>query len=103
MIPSERGFVWPVSDAVNGNEEKGRKPVREFINEVEKYPGLLEIIQKIEGLVKQYGIHASGVVFPDEDPYEMSAFMRAPDGTIVTQFSLHPQENMGLTKYDFVL
>lgn len=103
LIPSERGFVWPVSDAVNGNEEKGRKPVREFINEVEKYPGLLEIIQKIEGLVKQYGIHASGVVFPDEDPYEMSAFMRAPDGTVVTQFSLHPQENMGLTKYDFLV
>lgn len=103
LIPSERGFVWPVSDAVNGNEEKGRRPIREFIEEVKKYPGLLEIIQKIEGLVKQYGIHASGVVFPDKDPYEMSAFMRAPDGTIVTQFSLHPQENMGLTKYDFLV
>ena len=27
MIPSERGFLWSVKDAVFGNKEKDRKPV----------------------------------------------------------------------------
>lgn len=101
LIPSERGFVWSIHDVVYGNPEKDRKPVKQFIQEVDKFPGLLEIILKIEGLVKQSGIHASGVVFPDgNDPYDMSAFMRAPDGTIVTQFSLHDAEYCGLVKID---
>lgn len=104
LLPSERGFVWSIQDTVYGNPEKDRKPVRQFIDEVNKYPGLLEIIVKVEGLIKQAGIHASGVIFPDgNNPYDMSAFMRAPDGTIVTQFSLHDQEFLGLTKYDFLV
>lgn len=104
LLPSERGFVWSINDAVYGNAEKGRKPVYQFINELEKYPGLLGIVTKIEGIIKQSGIHASGVVFPDgDDPYDMAAYMRAPDGTIVTQFSLHDQEYMGLTKVDLLV
>lgn len=49
LAPSERGFVWPIHDLVYGNEELGRKPVKNFINEVNKYPGLLNIIENIEG------------------------------------------------------
>ena len=49
LIPQERGFLWPISDVINGNEEKDRKPVTPFIREVNNYPGLLAIIQSIEG------------------------------------------------------
>lgn len=43
------GFLWSLSDIVNGNEEKGRKPSKIFINEVNQYPGLLDIMMGIEG------------------------------------------------------
>ena len=43
------GFLWPISDVINGNEEKGRKPITTFIREVNQYPGLLDIIVRIEG------------------------------------------------------
>ena len=56
LIPQERGFLWSLSDVVNGNEEKGRKPVRQFIDEVEKYPGLLDIMISIEGLTKKLAL-----------------------------------------------
>lgn len=38
LIPQERGFLWPLSDVVYGNEEKGRKPNKTFLNEVQQYP-----------------------------------------------------------------
>ena len=103
LAPSERGFVWPIHDLVYGNEEKGRKPVKKFLDEVKKYPGLLEIIERIEGLINHRGIHASGVVFYDSDPYESACFMKATSGAIVTQYSLHDAEYCGDVKYDFLV
>ena len=103
LIPQERGFLWSLNDVINGNEEKDRKPVKTFINEVNKYPGLLEIIQGIEGLISGRGEHASGVILYDDNPFETAAFMRAPNGDIITQFDLHDAEEAGDTKYDFLL
>lgn len=103
LAPSERGFVWPVHDLVYGNEEKDRKPVKNFLAEVKKYPGLLEIIEKIEGLINHRGIHASGVLFFDDDPYETSSFMKASSGAIITQDSLHSSEYCSNVKFDFLV
>ena len=103
LIPSERGFLWSLSDAVYGNPDKDRQPITLFINEVEKYPGLLDIMFGIEGLINKRSSHASGVILFDEDPYEHCAFMRTPKGEIITQFDLHMAEAMGNTKYDFLV
>lgn len=103
LAPSERGFVWPVHDLVYGNEEKDRKPVKNFLVEVKKYPGLLEIIEKIEGLINHRGIHASGVNFYMNDPFDSACFMKATSGAIVTQFSLHDAEYCGDVKFDFLV
>ena len=103
LAPSERGFVWPIHDLVYGNEEKDRKPVKNFLVEVNKYPGLLEIIEKIEGLINHRGIHASGVNFYMNDPFDSACFMKATSGAIVTQFSLHDAEYCGDVKFDFLV
>ena len=68
MIPQERGFLWTIDEVIHGNPEKDRKPIQSFISEVNKYPGLLEIIQSIEGLVNKRGQHASGVILYNETP-----------------------------------
>lgn len=103
LIPQERGFLWSLSDVVNGNEEKERKPVRGFIDEVGKYPGLLEIMLSIEGLVNKRGQHASGVILYNNSPFETDALMRSPNGDLITQFSLHDAEMLGDTKFDFLV
>lgn len=103
LIPSERGFLWSLDDVINGNEDKGRKPIKMFINEVNTYPGLLEIMQGIEGLVNKRSSHASGVILFDEDPYEFGTFMRTPKGEVITAYDLHMCEACGMTKYDFLV
>ena len=103
MVPSERGFLWSIDEVINGNPEKGRRPVDLFIKEVEKFPGLLDIIKGIEGLINKRSSHASGVILFDEDPYEFGCFMRTPKGEIITQYDLHDCEAAGLTKYDFLV
>lgn len=103
LIPSERGFLWPLEDVINGNKDKGREPVQIFVKEVNLYPGLLDIIFGIVGLVNKRSSHASGVILFDEDPYEFGCFMKTPKGEIITQYDLHDCEAAGLTKYDFLV
>ena len=103
LIPSERGFLWPLEDVINGNKDKEREPVHAFVNEVNQYEGLLDIIFGIVGLINKRSSHASGVILFDEDPYEFGCFMKTPKGEIITQYDLHDCEAAGLTKYDFLV
>ena len=56
LIPQERGFLWSIHDAVYGNEDKGRAPINALISELNKYPGLLEIIESIDGSKKKLAL-----------------------------------------------
>ena len=103
LIPQERGFLWSIHDAVYGNEEKERKPIQALVNELNKYPGLLDIIESIDGLVNKRGQHASGVILYNESPFETGAIMRSPNGDLTTQYSLHEAEALGDVKYDFLV
>ena len=103
LIPSERGFLWPLEDVINGNKDKEREPVHAFVKEVNEYPGLLDIIFGIVGLVNKRSSHASGVILFDEDPYEFGCFMKTPKGEIITQYDLHDCEAAGMVKYDFLV
>ena len=103
LIPSERGFLWPLEDVINGNKDKEREPVHAFVNEVNMYPGLLDIIFGIVGLVNKRSSHASGVILFDEDPYEFGCFMKTPKGEVITQYDLHDCEAAGMVKYDFLV
>ena len=103
LIPSERGFLWPLKDVVYGNKDKDRKSITPFITEINQYPGLLDIAMAIEGLINKRSSHASGVILFDEDPYEFGCFMKTPKGEIITQWDLHMCEACGMTKYDFLV
>ena len=67
------------------------------------YPGLLDIIFGIVGLINKRSSHASGVILFDEDPYEFGCFMKTPKGEIITQYDLHDCESAGMVKYDFLV
>ena len=57
----------------------------------------------ISNLVNKRGIHASGVILYDEDPFETASFMRAPSGDLITCYDLHNAEAAGDTKYDLLV
>lgn len=103
LIPFERGKNWSISDCLYGNNEKGRKPVREFINEIEKYPRLKETALGLNGLISRRGIHAGGVILFPEEFYKSNAMMRAPNGTPITQFDLDNSQDLGNVKFDYFI
>ena len=103
LIPIERGFLWPLQDVIHGNPEKERKPVKPFLSFVNQFPGLLDIMLNIEGLVNKRSSHASGVILFSDDPFEHCCFMKTPKGEIITQWDLHKLEAAGNVKYDFLV
>ena len=103
LIPTERGFVWSIKDVYYGNPDKDRKPIPAFIQEVNNYPGLLDIMLGIEGCISRRGRHASGVLFNGEDPFEFNAYMKTPSGEIVSQYDLHDAEWCGAVKMDILV
>lgn len=94
LIPADRGQLRTLDQCMYGDEENGFEPIKQFIFEMtENYPELWEVAHKVEGLVCGTGIHAGGVIFVDEPFVNSTALMRAPDGTICTQFDLHDCED----------
>lgn len=102
MIPSERGFTWPLHDCVYGNADKDRRVIHNFVKEVNKYENLLDIMLSIEGLVNKRSVHASGIYIYNNGFLSHNAMMKAPSGQAVTQFNMNDSDYMGSLKYDFL-
>ena len=101
LIPADRGALRTLEQCMYGDEESGWAPIKQFVYEMnENYPELWNVARNIEGLISGYGIHAGGVIFVDEPFTTSTGLMRAPDGTICTQFELHDCEAVSLIKYD---
>lgn len=102
LIPVDRGSVRSLHDTVYGNEDKGLDPHKDFIREVNRYEGLLDVIFGVEGLISGRSSHAAGVI-PHLDIVDCCALMKAPNGDITTQYDLGDVEACGGLKYDFLL
>lgn len=99
LIPIDRGKNRSLHDVIHGNEEEGWKPITEFINQVEKYPGLLDTMLGIEGLVCGRSSHACGVVM-SENLLGHTSIMKTPNGEVCSQYDLEDCESSGLIKFD---
>ena len=101
LIPADRGQLRTLDQCMYGDEQNDWPAIKQFVFEMtENYPELWEVARKVEGLVCGTGIHAGGVIFVDSPFTDSTALMRAPDGTICTQFDLHDCEDCSLIKYD---
>ena len=100
LIPADRGMLRTLAQCYYGDDENEYRPIKQFVIEMNNYSELWNVAQKIEGLICGSGLHAGGVIFVDEPFTESTALMRAPDGTICTQFELHDCEAVSLIKYD---
>ncbi|MCD6260006.1 MAG: DNA polymerase III subunit alpha [Helicobacteraceae bacterium] len=106
LVPDELGIT------LNGKEKKG-----EFIpGAYQKEPKLQELIEsdanaarvwefakKLEGLKRNSGMHAAGVVISNEELWKKTPIYK-PSGeeTFVTQYSLNYLEDVDLIKFDFL-
>jgi DNA polymerase III subunit alpha len=63
---------------------------------------LLETAKKLEGLVRNAGVHAAGVVIAPRPLTELVPLYRTKNDEIVTAFDMVAIEKMGLLKMDFL-
>lgn len=101
LIPVERGKTWSLSDCFYGNGED-RNPVRELINAVNEYDGLMEVALKFENLIKNNSVHASGVFVYGDTYTKHNAMMRSSSGQPTTQFDMDDSEALGNLKVDML-
>ena len=106
LIPDELGIT------LNGKEKKGefidgafqKEPkIQELINEDANAARVWEFAKKLEGLKRNSGIHAAGVVISNEELWKKTPIYK-PSGedTFVTQYSLNYLEDVDLIKFDFL-
>lgn len=64
---------------------------------------VVALAKDIEGLKRQWGVHAAGVIMSSEPLVDIIPIMRRPqDGAIITQFDYPTCEGLGLIKMDFL-
>ena len=64
---------------------------------------VVELAKGIEGLKRQWGVHAAGVIMSSDPLIDIIPIMRRPqDGAIITQFDYPTSEGLGLIKMDFL-
>ena len=100
LIPTIRGKTTSLSVMVNGDEDNA--PNKEFVNECNKYPGLLDMALTIEGMVCGRTVHASGVIIFDKPYTDLNCMMRSPKGLPTTQWDMDDSTYCGGLKYDFL-
>src|ERR1700722_15455592 len=63
---------------------------------------VIDTARGIEGLIRQPGVHAAGVIMsPEPLPEHIPVWARHADGAIITQFDYPTCEDLGLLKMDF--
>ena len=96
MVPYELGMT--LAKAVEQEAE-----LREFIDRNEDAAEIMDMAYKLEGVVRNTGRHAGGVVIA---PRALTDFVPLyadqPGAGAVTQFDLHDVEDAGLVKFDFL-
>jgi DNA polymerase-3 subunit alpha len=64
---------------------------------------VIDMAQGLEGLIRQPGVHAAGVIMSSEPLLEhIPVWRREADGAIITQFDYPSCEDIGLLKMDFL-
>lgn len=64
---------------------------------------VVELAKGLEGLTRQWGVHACAVIMSSHELTDIIPMMRRPqDGAIITQFDYPTCETLGLLKMDFL-
>ncbi|MDD3774168.1 MAG: DNA polymerase III subunit alpha, partial [Patescibacteria group bacterium] len=80
------------------------RELQEMYEREEKVQKIIDLAKRLEGVVRQVGIHAAGVVIAPEIITHFVPLQKAPKGdlSIITQYSMGDIEKLGLVKMDFL-
>ena len=100
-----QGHDLPLPDVFNSSHDRYGEGT-EFRELYESDPEVKEVVDTargIEGLKRQWGVHAAGVIMSSAPLMDVIPVMkREQDGQIITQFDYPSCESLGLVKMDFL-
>ncbi len=76
--------------------------LREAMEQNPTIATLVDLALKVEGMVRNAGIHAAGVIIADGDLTEKAPMYRGSDDENVVQYDMKHAEKIGLIKFDFL-
>ncbi len=95
MIPDE--LKMTVSKAIEQSEE-----LAALIESDPRVKEVFDFARVLEGLNRQTGVHAAGVIIGDQRLDNLVPLSRSATGDMVVQYPKEPCENLGLLKMDFL-
>ncbi|KGN38419.1 DNA polymerase III subunit alpha [Knoellia subterranea] len=105
MPPDVMGKGVPLSgiyDPEHARYAEG-KEFRELVETEPHFKEIVETAKGLEGLKRQWGVHAAGVIMSSEPLIDVIPIMkRLQDGQVLTQFDYPTCETLGLVKMDFL-
>ncbi|MCL2821815.1 MAG: DNA polymerase III subunit alpha [Firmicutes bacterium] len=63
---------------------------------------IIDMAMRLEGMPRQAGIHAAGVIICKDEIYNHIPMAKNGDGIVTTQFNMNECEELGLLKMDFL-
>lgn len=79
------------------------KEFRELYDSRPDIHDVFDLAKRLEGITRQWGVHACAVIMSSEPLQEIIPLMMRPqDGAIITQFDYPSCEELGLLKMDFL-
>ncbi|MDP2322657.1 MAG: DNA polymerase III subunit alpha [Gammaproteobacteria bacterium] len=98
LIPNEQGVEMTLEIAMAQEAE-----LRELYNQDEDVRGVIDLGRRLEGLVRNAGRHAGGIVIAPRDITEFTPLYQVEgEKFTVTQFDKDDVEAAGLVKFDFL-
>jgi DNA polymerase-3 subunit alpha len=98
LVPEPvQGKSPPVREAIEQTPE-----LKQLYNESPLHRELLDLAAALEGLNRNAGMHAAGVVIAEKPLWEYVPCFRGQNDEIVTQFAMKEVEKAGLVKFDFL-
>ncbi|HEY3807906.1 MAG TPA: DNA polymerase III subunit alpha [Kofleriaceae bacterium] len=98
LVPEPvQGKSPPVREAIEQVAE-----LKQLYNESPLHRELLDLAASLEGLNRNAGMHAAGVVIAEKPLWEYVPCFRGQNDELVTQFAMKEVEKAGLVKFDFL-
>ncbi|NUS72557.1 MAG: DNA polymerase III subunit alpha [Corynebacteriales bacterium] len=105
MPPAVMGKDIPLSGIFDSSHPRYKEAVefRQIYEEDADARKVVDTARGLEGLIRQSGVHAAGVILSAEPLLDViPVHKREQDGAIITQFDMGACESMGLLKMDFL-
>ena len=97
MIPSFRGKVFSIEEAVNKVKE-----IKDRLSENKQLAEVVELAKSLENMVRHSSTHAAGIVISNEPIADYIPLYKGSKDEIVTQFDMSSIEKLGYVKFDFL-